>query len=477
MSIRLLKSIQYVSAPAGSGKTHQLQIHAEREVRLSNRKILIAQPTKELMRQTHASIRAINSDIKITTIVSQLGRAAVPAIEAHMRDADPSKGQVLIISHEALKRLPNAYRTHWDLYVDEIPEVYKAIQIKAAETHSYLTDHLEVEAIDENISSVKIKSGHFTDIENLNINRADDQPLRYFGEITDLLMSENYDLMVETQNYQDLISGKKDKGEVNFFAVLGTQFVDGYNSVTFMGANAEETSLFLLWSRVGGVKFRKQDMITKGLRYRVHPNGSRLTINYLFENELSKTRLESFDPDTGLTLLERMEQYVSKFFEGNRFLWVVNKNADLGSFDQNDNIPPVSHGLNKSHWMNANAVVSMIALMYSRPAARFLGLLGLTDAEIRTIICYQAEYQAMMRCSLRVPDAIAPVTLVVPSRASAEWIAARFPGCAVSKLESGLDWETRKAGRPKQAVRKSAAEYQKEYRARLKARKAVGEDQ
>jgi hypothetical protein len=474
MTIKSPKLIQYVSAPAGSGKTHQLQILAEQEVNQFNKKIIIAQPTKRLMGQTATAIRAINPNTPVHVIVNQKNvRAAVPAIEAHMRNADPSKGQVLIISHEALKRLPNAYRAHWDLYVDEIPEVFQTVQLNVVKTHHHISSFLDIEAIDSNISSVKIKAGHYTDIESLNLNRSEDELISHFSEITDFIMSDNYDVMVETQNYQSLVNGEKTKGEVNFFALLGTAFIDSYNSVTFMGANAEQTSLFLLWNKLKLATFVKQDIITKGLRYRIHENGSRLTINYLFENELSKTRLESVNPQTGLTLLEGVEQYVSKFFSGSRFLWVANKNAIIDSFDQNDKLPPVAHGLNKSHWMAANAVVSMIALMYSKPAAHFLGLIGLSEAEIRTIICYQAEYQAMMRCSLRVPDAIAPVTLIVPSRASAEWIANCFPSCSVAKLETGLDWTPSKGGRPVKSVRKTNAERQAAFRARKKAAQEV----
>lgn len=136
-------------------------------------------------------------------------------------------------------------------------------------------------------------------------------------------------------------------------------------------------------------------------------------------------------------------------------------------FDQNDRLPAVSHGLNKPHFQNCNAVVSLIALVHNHASAKFLGMLGLTDAQVRTVICYQSEYQAIMRCSLRDPKASAPVTVVVPSRASAAWLASKFDGCTVAKLETGLDWEIGKAGRPTGQKRpKTAAERMREYRKR-----------
>lgn len=106
--------IQYVSAPAGSGKTHQLQRLAAKLVSSENRKVLIAQPTKQLIAQTAEAIRQANPNINVHTIFSLGdGSAVLPRIEQHMREADKSVGQVLLITHEALKRLPNAYRVHW----------------------------------------------------------------------------------------------------------------------------------------------------------------------------------------------------------------------------------------------------------------------------------------------------------------------------------------------------------------------------
>ncbi|QUM73665.1 hypothetical protein ICN83_07315 [Sphingopyxis granuli] len=128
--------------------------------------------------------------------------------------------------------------------------------------------------------------------------------------------------------------------------------------------------------------------------------------------------------------------------------------------------------MNKPHFMNCHAAASIIALVHDNASAKFLRMLGLTPQQIRTIICYQAEYQAIMRCSLRDPDAIAPVTIIVPSRASAEWIAGKFDGCAINKLETGLDWERRKIGRPKAVRSMSGAERARKCRERKKLKAA-----
>ena len=464
--------IQYVSAPAGSGKTHQLQHLATKLVGSDNRKVLIAQPTKQLIAQTAKAIQAANPNIKVHTIFSLGdGSAVLPRIEQHMRDADKSVGQVLLITHEALKRLPNAYRVHWDLFVDEIPAVFECIPLKVVKTHSYLTQHLALEEVASGISGVKIAVGQANAIEGLNRNESEDELIGHFGEITNHLLDDNRTVMVKTAEFNSLLDGTKDKGEVNFFSILDAGFVDGYNSVTFMGANAKDTELFILWKQLKLATFVQHKTLAKGLRYQAHENGSRLTVHYLFENEWTKSRSTMVDAQTGMTMLEGVGKYIQDFYANQRFLWVANKAADMAMFDQNDRLPPVSHGLNKPHFMNCNAVASMIALVHNLASASFLKMLGLTDHQVRTIICYQAEYQAVMRCSLRKPDAIAPVTIIVPSRSSAVWIADKFDGCTVSKLETGLDWEVGKAGRPANGkTAMSSAERVRAYRQRQKAK-------
>jgi hypothetical protein len=461
--------IHYLSAPAGSGKTFQLEQLAAKLVASEKRKILIAQPTQHLIRQTAVNLRQTNPGLAVKTIYSNPTHDAVlPRIEAHMANANPAKGEVLLISHEALKRLPAAYRHHWDLFVDEIPAVFDCVTLKIVKTHGHLTDHIQLEDLGRGISAVKIAAGHQAVIEALFRNESRDELLDHFHKIASYLLDGHRSVIVETDTYQALIDGRKAEGEINFFSILGPEFVQGFNSVTLMGANALETELFALWGTRSDVSFEEHPFLTKGLRYLGHQNGPRLTVYYLFEQEWSISRSQRVNDNTGLTLLDDVGDFIQRFFAGQRFLWVANKSADMQMFDRSDRLPAVSHGLNEPHFMGCHAVASTIALVHNHASAKFLGMLGLTDQQIRTIICYQAEYQAIMRCSLRDPVAIAPVTVVVPSRASAEWIANKFAGARVSKLNTGLDWEARPIGRPKAMRAMTGAERVAKHRARKK---------
>lgn len=188
---RMNTQIHYVSAPAGSGKTYGLAQYAAKLVASENRKILIAQPTWRLIDQTARQIAKLNPDIAIRKIYSKDDRRPVTTrIENHMANADKNKGQVLLISHEALKRLPVAYRQHWDLFVDEIPSVFACITLKIVKTHAHLTDHIELEDLGRGISAVKIAAGHRAAMETLFRNESKDELLAIFRGITDHLLDD-----------------------------------------------------------------------------------------------------------------------------------------------------------------------------------------------------------------------------------------------------------------------------------------------
>lgn len=182
-------TIYYVSAGAGSGKTHQLIDHAATLVKTQKAKVLIAQPTKALILQTLAEIQSKFPDVAAKTIYNAGdGKAVTPEIVEHMKQADPHNEQILLITHEALKRLPNAYRVHWDLFVDEIPAVFENVSLRVAKTHNHLTDLLDLEDITDKVAAVKIRDGSKSQMETLRVNKTGDQLLGLFGEIATHLL-------------------------------------------------------------------------------------------------------------------------------------------------------------------------------------------------------------------------------------------------------------------------------------------------
>ena len=115
---------------------------------------------------------------------------------------------------------------------------------------------------------------------------------------------------------------------------------------------------------------------------------------------------------------------------------------------QGERLPNSPHGLNQFQHVHNVAVLSAL----NPPPAHFsfLAALGLNSAEVKRACYWQAVYQAVMRSSVRNPADTTPKTVVVMDRATADWLAAMFPGCSVARLAGIASLPAKgKAGRPR----------------------------
>ncbi len=467
-----MTTFYYQPGPAGSGKTHQLA-HWAVSVAASDSKVLIAQPTTELIRETAAKIRSIDPTIKVTTIYTRRANDRVTARALdHMNAAVPHDGEVLLITHETLKRLPTNRRKFWLMVCDEVPAVLEHIDLRIAQTHQHVTDHIATEELVPAL--LALTPGNRAALEAVQVNATEDQNIATFERLVSTLLSGDHFVMVDADAYRDLLENPQTRGRLDFFAILMPDFVQGYVSTTFMGANIEETELFVVWKALFNVNWARHPLMGEKLRYQTHQNGSRLTISYLFDGRLSKRFLGAED-DLGSTTFDQVTDYVARYWDAVPFLWQANKDAMPSGFDYAARLHGVSHGLDKADWKRVHNVALLSAMNRKSAAYGFLTKLGISAEQAQATLAWQNDYQAMMRCSLRDPDAVAPVRVIVGSRDGAEWIAGKFPGCVIEKLDSGID-EPRRSGRPEGATgtAKTGAERAREARARKKAAKLSG---
>lgn len=436
--------IHYVSAPAGSGKTHQLIQLGISEAAKGN-KLMIAQPTMELIDQTRTKLKRANSGILAQSIYKNFEYDTVTRnIMNHMTHAVPDEGEVLLITHPALKLLPKGYRKHWWLAVDEIPSAFEHIDLRIALTHRIVTDHLDAsEELIEGITVVKVRDR--AQLELLVSESKKDMNVENFLPILRPLLSDDYLVLVDTKSYRDLFDNPSTQGHVDFFTILKPSFVEGFKGVTFLGANAEQTELFVLWEKLFDVRWVRDDAITDQLLYSAHTSGNRLTISYLFDANFSKRHANAVSGET--TTLQKIQTFVKRHFANDRFLWHANAMVPDRFFGGEDRLPSVAHGLDREDFRRCNRVVLLSALNRKPAAYAFLEKLGIEGELAHAMIGYQSDYQSMMRCSLRDPKSIAEVEVVVASKGSADWLQARFPNSVTRKLETGIP-EARSAGRP-----------------------------
>jgi hypothetical protein len=463
-----MNKFKYVDAPAGSGKTYSLT-HFAVEQANQHRKIIIAQPSKKLIEQTQLDIATIDPEVKVTAIFGGRGtKNVVGELTRHLTNATPHSGEVLLITHEGLKRLETqGYRGAWQLVVDEIPSVFDHKPLTIKHTHWLVTPQFQLESLGVGISAVKAESS--TAIDELIAKADEDQNYQTFKDVLKAVIDPNRLVCVVDGTWNQLLSGSAK--QCDFFVIQKPQFFAGWASVTFMGANAWHTEMMVIWPKLFTVEFDVHPELSSRLRYDQHRNGQRLTLRYMFD-QWSKNYADL--TVHGKPVITHVVEAVKALFNGADFLWGANKeNEDL--FSRASFLPHLPHGLNDPAFAGCHNVALLSASNRQTPSIKFLGLLGLSDDQITGTLAHQIAYQAAMRCSLRDPTAIEPVTIVVPAKATADWIAERFPGSCVKYLDTGLDGP-RSTGRPTIGKsRLSPAQRQANYRARLKEKRSPAE--
>lgn len=456
-----MNKFKYVDAPAGSGKTYSLT-HFAVEQANQHRKIIIAQPTKELIRQTRKDIAKIDPTVKVTAIFGGRGtKNVVGAITRHLTDATTLSGEVVLITHQGLERLETqGYRGAWQLVVDEIPGVFDHKPLTIKHTHGLVTPHLELKSLGRGMSAVEAVSS--TTIQDLISKADDDQNIATFKDVLKAVTDPNRVVCVVDGTWNQLLAGSAK--QCDFFVIQRPESYAGWASVTFMGANALHTEMMVIWPKLFTVEFHDHPELNSRLRYHQHGNGHRLTLHYMFD-DWSKSYADV--PVAGKPVIMHVVKAVKALFNGASFLWGANKeNEDL--FDSAGFLPHVPHGLNAPAFAGCNNVALLSATNRQTPSIKFLRLLGLSDHQITATLAHQSAYQAAMRCSLRDPKAVEDVNIVVPTKATAHWIAERFPGSSIQYLDTGLDGPGA-TGRPLTGkVKLTPAEKQARYRARLK---------
>ncbi len=131
------------------------------------------------------------------------------------------------------------------------------------------------------------------------------------------------------------------------------------------------------------------------------------------------------------------------------FAWMGNKDLGDGLFGKAScvRLPNTSHGLN--NYQHLHDAVLLSALNPPPSHFSFMSSIGIDSNAVRTALYRQQLYQAACRISLRDPSDTHAKLVVVPDRFTAEWLADKFPGCAVAPLDGMPQLRKGKPGRPR----------------------------
>jgi hypothetical protein len=463
-----MTKIYYLDALSGAGKTYAEIRYAHRQA-LLGRKVLIVQPTKNLISKTVANeLQGLFPDDRWRAIHGDTdpGRVAKEIVR-HFEETAPG-GEIVFITHSAFLRLPYLHRRQsWIVICDEIPDVDVYAEFNLPQNHALLTPHLRLERFDNQYGIAFAKDDASAALLRRIAQNADgDDVWRQFEGFAHRVTSDHWTVHVLDYQFRNLIDGQGDQRKLITYSLLRPTIFDGFVKVIVAGACFKESLLYRMWL-AQGLRFSP---FNAKLRYDRHQNGHLVTIGYVAEQDWSKDlRDKRLD---GVRLFDKIVEEVEMEFGDQPFTWMANKDERDDVFDKSiaTRLPNTPHGLNEYQHIDNCVVLSAL----NPPPAHFsfMAARGVCGDELRTAHYRQAAYQAVMRGSIRDPQSTAPKTVIVMDRSTAVWLADLFPGAKVAHLDGGFVIPPKKVGgRPRVHADSAArtARYRRDQERKLKA--------
>jgi hypothetical protein len=263
--------------------------------------------------------------------------------------------------------------------------------------------------------------------------------------------------------------------QVCMFSVLNPSVLDGFaGEPCILSACLKDTLLWHLWTVRNGVQWKEHTGIAKRVRSTEHTNGDLLSIFYATERDYSK-KLRNRVANLAMgpeTVQEIVASEAIRLFGEQDFAFMANNDAADVTDGLGTRLPNTPHGLNKFQEIHNCVVFSALNLTPAHIA--FLNWCGVSTAEIRCAISYQATYQAALRISLRNPEDMNPKRLVVQDKGTADYIAKLFDGSTVRLLSAGLAGFRAYAGEKGRGRDIQSAERKRAYREEKRLSREVG---
>ena len=459
--------INFCSAPPGSGKTYQIIKRACEWAKLG-RRVIILQPTKELIEKTVQGELLRRPDAPTYKIFhgDTVSGSVAHNLTEYLKWTD-DEGQIVFATHQVLPYVgfwPN--QETWHVFVDEALQVHRHNSYKVPDTHRLITDLITLEPYNSVYSRVKVADK--AEMERIARNINHDQIYETLRELAQTLLNQHWNSFVDTEEYEKLKARKQ--RQLSVHSVLIPSVLKGFKSVVIASANFTDSMIYRVWS-AKGVDFKEDHGLTSSLLFREHSNGQLITISYADESSWSKyRRLTKLAPapDQNATVMDAIVQAAKAKLADKDFVWQANKSVQDGLFDgKGERLPNMPHGLN--NYSHINNVVFLSSLNPRSDHFRFLETQGISGPEVRRAIYHEALYQSVMRTSIRDPKNIEPKTVIIPDISAAKYLCGLFPGSQIEMLETDIPkLERPKTGRPRKY--QSDKDRKTQYRQRQKQR-------
>jgi hypothetical protein len=460
-SENLLNTVMFVDALVGAGKTYRtIESIAESA---NDETFLIATPNTELSRET--ADKLVEMGISVKQIDSEDGTNCAHALKtALVEDAY----KVMIANVGVVLKIEREYTGKRHLIIDEIPAIYNRIalegmvvsknQIKTFFTTSPSKenpDFLDVAITSEGVEFLGKWHG-----EKVFVLRSDDddQTKPKLVKVLECAWDEHYRVVISAESYAKFMDG--DGKRLNFFILLMPSILEGFRSVTILGANFTNSLLYLVHG--SNINFAPHPTI-KG-RYSDHSHKAKQTKLYYFsKRDCSKTLFNEigfqffFDaaakaiadrfPNTPhiFTMNNPKKEIVKgKWVTPEPYKWELEGTTGK-------RVSPDPRGQNGLK--DYDMAIHMAALNYSKTDFQFFNdFLSISSDEAVRSMSFDMVYQFIGRTSVRTLESNAEIILVVFDRRTAKWLQSLI-GCEEPEfIELGIE-ELHEAKQTKEELR------------------------
>lgn len=446
-----------IGGAAGVGKTTLVGAIVDKGVKRGERYIIV-QPTKELQDETYAQLKLRSVDKVYCINGDGDAGSVIKRIDEHLKK-NSHPGQILLITMAAFDMVPFFNKPgNWNLFIDEVPSAIKAMNPRIPVNHAPITQHLMLNDNGE-YASLGVKKRRA--IEKIRENKANDVLFAELNELTTTLLAEDWEVYVNSERYDNLITGKVGEGELEAYALRTMERLKKFKSCTIVGARIKE-SFFYLIATFYGIKFKPYPNLPARFGVETHANGALLEIHYMPVKRWSQAAAERHSDK-----LKNYVEYAGKLFGTEEFLWLGNVKGPKCFGQVNcTKLSGAPHGLNK--YDHIDNIVVTAAYNPSIKFSRFLRYLNLSTDQIDVAMHVHRVYQAVLRTSLRdQKNSLNPSIkrVVVPDLRTANWLLTVFPDAKMIEIpQSGAVDSVGKVGRKR--LYKDDAERKRAQRAR-----------
>ena len=348
--------------------------------------------------------------------------------------------QLTICTQSALKQLSEGsiktVKPDYVLIYDEFSHVDHFYSVAMTHTHQHYSHHLTATPYGSaDLLKVTLAQNTTLPLELADPKKYRDDTQKLFAPVLDHLLSGDTVLTAKEAYTNQIIKGRTNVNRkdpaVHFLVIEKPDYLLGWKKTTILSANFDQSLTFHLLRQFYGIQFVMDQGIQKSLRFTQHTNGHRLTIKYLDTGSTSITRYGEIAGSGKENNFIRIDDFTHSQFS-NGYLIVANNKHTLQRHSNREELPVISHGLNA--FQHTHQVAFLAALNKSTMHIKMLKSLGIKDELIGAHI-HETIYQAVMRCSLRDPSAVEPVTVFLTDKPRAEALSRKLNGSKLVALQ------------------------------------------